>query len=84
MKFIKINPFYIAFIMLFLSTNLNNSYAQIHEFTGLPMSNDGWTDLQLMFQDSSNYSDSRIVYVSNAGNNNTAQIYNAGDVAVSG
>lgn len=58
------------------------SAADVHDFTGLPMTEDGWTDLLAMYQDSSTYTDSRIIYVSTSGNDSTAQDYSPGDSAV--
>ncbi len=45
-----------------------------HDFTGLPITADGWTDLYTIIQ-SPGYADARIVYVSNSGNDSTAQVY---------
>lgn len=53
-----------------------------HDFTELPMTFDGWTDLKAMFKDSSYYNDSRIVYVSITEDDSTAQYYEPGDEIV--
>jgi hypothetical protein len=54
--------------------------SRVHEFTGLPLTPDGWTDLDAIIQ-SPGYSDSRIMYVSASdGNNLTGQIYTQAQV----
>jgi hypothetical protein len=57
--------------------------ASIHDFTGLPMTADGWTDLEAIIN-SDGYSDARIVYVSNSGNDSTAQRYNRNSAELGG
>ncbi len=54
----------------------------ISSFTQLPLDSDGWTDVAHIFQNPDYYQDSRIVYVSNSGNDSTAVIYTAGDSVV--
>jgi hypothetical protein len=46
----------------------------IHDFTALPLTADGWTDLDAMIT-SSGYSDSRIMYVAADGNDSTGHVY---------
>jgi hypothetical protein len=54
-----------------------------HDYTGLPMTSEGWTDLLAMYQHPDLYKDSRIIYVSSsAGNDATAKAYTVGDPAV--
>ncbi len=43
-----------------------NSWEHLHDFTGLPMTEDGWTDLLAMYQHPDYYEDSRIIYVSSS------------------
>jgi hypothetical protein len=57
---------------------------QFHDFTGLPLTADGWTDFTAMYQHPERYLDSRIVFVSNAGNDGTAVNYSAGDEELNG
>jgi hypothetical protein len=52
----------------------------VHDFTGLPLTSDGWTDLHGMIM-SQGYSDARIVYVSTSGNDSTAQVYGQASAA---
>lgn len=52
------------------------------EFTGLPMTADGWTDLSAIVKDINLYNDCRIVYVSSSGNDSSAQIYSPSDSEV--
>ncbi|MCK5601202.1 hypothetical protein KAR91_05015 [Candidatus Pacearchaeota archaeon] len=49
----------------------------LHGFTGLPLTNDGWTDLQALVQ-----SDSRIVYVSTSGDDSTGLYYSPNDSVI--
>ncbi len=79
MKLIK---FLLIAITLISLACVGNIYAVLHDYTGLPMTDDGWTDLQGMFQDSSRYNDSRIIYVSTSGNDNTAIDYSPGNAAI--
>jgi hypothetical protein len=52
----------------------------IHPFTGLPLTPDGWTDLDAMIL-SEGYADARIVYVSSSsGNNQSGSVYTQEDV----
>jgi hypothetical protein len=49
---------------------------QFHDFTGLPLTADGWTDFTAMYQHPERYLDSRIVFVSSStGNDGTAIDY---------
>jgi hypothetical protein len=49
---------------------------QFHDFTGLPLTADGWTDFTAMYQHPERYLDSRIVFVSSStGNDGTAVDY---------
>lgn len=57
--------------------------AATHDFTGLPLTPNGWHDLHAMIM-SPGYSDARIVYVSNAGNDSTAVTYSPGSSALGG
>jgi hypothetical protein len=50
----------------------------VHFFTGLPITDNGWTDLLAMIQHPDRYKDSRIVYVSTSGNDSTGEIYSVG------
>lgn len=59
-----------------------DSWAHLHDFTNLPMTRDGWTDLLAMYQHADYYNDSRIIYVSAAGDDSSAQIYSPGDDVV--
>ena len=54
----------------------------LHSFTGLPITEAGWTDFQWMFDHPAqyNYSGSRIVYVSNAGNDSTGTPHTLNEV----
>lgn len=73
MKNNNYNKIYITFGLFFLITffgALNISHAANHDFTGLPLTADGWTDIEAMVQE-----DSRIIYVSTSGNDTTG-IYN--------
>lgn len=64
-------------------TPVSSSSTGVNQFTGLPMTSDGWTDLLAMYQDPNYYNDSRIIYVSSSqGNDSTAQTYSPGDTAV--
>ena len=55
-----------------------------HDFTGLPLTQGGWTDLHSLIM-SSGYADARIVYVSSSqGNDSTAQVYSPASAAVGG
>lgn len=58
--------------------------AVVHEFTGLPMTSDGWTDLDTMIL-SAGYSDARIVYVSSSeGSDATGRVYSQTEVQTLG
>lgn len=57
------------FVLLFCWETAN---AANHDFTGLPLDANGWTDLAALVQ-----SNSRIVYVSTSGNDGTAQNYDS-------
>lgn len=54
-----------------------------HEFTNLPLTDDGWTDLLALFNNVPDYNNSRIIYVSDSeGNDSTGQYYSKGDSAI--
>ncbi len=55
----------------------------VHDFTGLPLTADGWTDLHAMIN-SDGYTDARIVYVSNSGNDSSGQVYSRNSSAIGG
>jgi len=71
-------------LLISFFTILNNIYANTHFFTGLPITDNGWTDLHSMFNNPLQYSDSRIVYVSTSGNDNTARDYSPNDLEING
>lgn len=51
-----------------------SSSVKIHDFTGLPLSKNGWTNFEAMIQ--TGYKDSRVVFVSSSeGNDSTGEIY---------
>jgi len=51
----------------------------IHGFTGLPLTEDGWTDFEALVREG--YADARVIFVSSSeGNDSTGQIYGIGDV----
>ena len=51
----------------------------IHDFTGLPLTEDGWTDFEAMIRDG--YDDARVVFVSSSeGNDSTGQVYGISDI----
>lgn len=53
-----------------------------HDFTGLPLTSDGWHDFAAMVQASGKYDDARIVYVSTSGNDGTAVVYSKGHATI--
>ena len=55
-----------------------------HDFTGFPLTPDGFTDFTAMYQAAGDYSDSRIVFLADDGNDGTATNYNAGDAELGG
>lgn len=62
-----------------------SSIAQMHthEFTGLPLTDDGWTDLVALFNAPGLYEDSRIIYVSSSdGDDSTGAVYTRNDAAL--
>lgn len=63
--------------MDFRSSNSLPASTTIHSFTGLPLTSDGWTNLQALVK-----SDSRIVYVSTSGNDNTGIYYSPDNSAI--
>lgn len=55
-------------------------WRRVHTFTGLPMTEDGWTDLTTLYQHPDLYQDSRIVYVSSSeGDDSSGIVYQPGD-----
>lgn len=55
---------------------LQKSPVNTHGFTGLPLTNDGWTDFRHMIREQNLYQDARVVFVSNSnGNDSTGEIY---------
>jgi len=70
------------FITLLNITQPENSYADLHSFTGLPLTEDGWTDILAIYQDQYKYRDCRIIYVSASGNDNTARAYKPGNPVI--
>lgn len=55
-------------------------WKRVHAFTGLPMTEDGWTDLTTLYQHPDLYQDSRIVYVSSSeGDDATGIVYQLDD-----
>ena len=59
------------------------SWDRSHDFTGLPMTEDGWTDLTAMYQHPDLYLDSRIMFVSSSeGDDATGLVYMPGDAPV--
>lgn len=66
-----------AFILvsfLLLSTGASYGSSKVHDFTGFPLTDTGWTDLTALIQPSS-----RIVYLSNSGDDATARHYSHSD-----
>jgi hypothetical protein len=60
-----------------------NPWDNLHDFTGLPMTCDGWTDLSAMYEHPALYTNSRIIYVSSSqGSNSTGTWYSPGDPAI--
>ena len=58
-------------------------WANLHPVTGLPMSEEGWTDLLALYQHPEHYLDSRIIYVSvQQGDDATARVYSPSDAEV--
>ena len=72
----------IGFAVLAICVVVADVGEETHGFTGLPITAEGWTDLLAMFQNSSTYNDSRVVYVSTSGNDATAVDYQPGDAAI--
>lgn len=60
------------------------SWEHIHDFTGLPMTEDGWTDLLAMYQHPDYYNDSRIIYVSSSDGNDVTGTWYTPNSAVVG
>jgi len=55
----------------------------LHDFTGLPMTCDGWSDFLAMYQHPELYTDTRIIYVSNSeGSDSSGVTYLPGHPAV--
>ncbi|MFH7320736.1 hypothetical protein ACHHRT_09010 [Desulfurivibrio sp. D14AmB] len=55
--------------------------ANIHEFTGLPLDINGWTDFRYMIKEQNLYQDARVVFVSSSeGNDATGSIYSVDDL----
>jgi len=76
----KIEKRIILFTLFFLLSFFcsKGSYAVNHNFTGLPLTADGWTDLSALVQN-----DSQIVYLSlSEGNDSTGQTYLSTDVEI--
>ena len=66
-----------------LSILLNNVLALEHDFTRLPLDSEGWTDLLNMYQNDSQYTNSRIIYVSSSeGDDITGTYYTPGDAEI--
>ncbi len=61
-----------------------NSWDHLHDFTGLPMTEDGWTDLLAMYQHPQQYKDSRIIYVSSSSGNDATAVYYSPEATVVG
>lgn len=58
-------------------------WANLHDITGQPMTEDGWTDWLALYQHPDLYTDSRIVYVSSStGSDSNGRWYYAGHAAV--
>lgn len=55
-------------------TVTTTSWENVHDFTGLPMTEDGWTDLLAMYQHPDYYNDSRIIYVSSSDGDDTTGV----------
>lgn len=61
-----------------------NSWDHLHDFTGLPMTEDGWTDLLAMYQHPQQYKDSRIIYVSSSSGNDATAVYYSPEATIVG
>lgn len=61
-----------------------DSWAHLHDFTGLPMTEDGWTDLLAMYQHPQQYKDSRIIYVSSSSGNDATAVYYTPEATIVG
>jgi hypothetical protein len=59
--------------------NYSPSFTNYHDFTGLPLTEDGWTDIESLVQ-----SDSRVIYVSTSGDNATGRYNSPSDAALTG
>lgn len=60
-------------------------WENIHDFTGLPMTCDGWTDFTAMYQKEGQFENSRIVYVSSSiGDDVTGLVYTTGHDSLGG
>jgi len=58
-------------------------FENLHDFTGLPMTCDGWTDFLALYQHPELYTDTRILYVSNSeGSDSSGVAYLPGHPAV--
>jgi len=62
--------FLIKFLLLILVVYASPVWAINHSFTGLPITSGGWTDLSALVN-SGSYATSRVVFVSNTGNDGT-------------
>lgn len=49
-------------------------WANTHEFTGFPMTDDGWTDFLALVQHQDYFNDARVVYVSSSGGSDSTGI----------
>ena len=59
----------------------DSSSGNVHGFTGLPLTDDGWTDFRFMIREQNLYQDARVVFVSNSeGNDGTGNVYSITDI----
>ncbi|NGP53706.1 hypothetical protein [Thioalkalivibrio sp. XN8] len=56
----------------------DSEFEAIHDFTGLPIDQFGWTDFGALT--ASGYDDARVVFVSNEGSDNLGKVYGIGDL----
>ena len=70
-----------AIVMMIISATYLRAYAKTHDFTGLPLTVDGWTDFTTMVNGSS-YSEGKIIYVSTSGNDSSGGVYAVNDALI--